>query len=130
MVGLGAVPAGLQLVMLVAMPETPRWLVKAGKVGDAESVLGKVYMATPRVGKSGAVAGVLRAIQREIEEEEAIKRSAAKPTTPLVELFTIGGNRRALAIACMLQAAQQLCGFNSLMYVYCSSSPILSVPLI
>jgi len=27
------------------------------------------------------------------------------------ELFAVGGNRRALTIACMLQGLQQLCGF-------------------
>lgn len=30
------------------------------------------------------------------------------------EMVTLGSNRRALVIACALQGAQQLCGFNTL----------------
>ena len=39
MVGLGALPAAVQLLMMGNMPETPRWLVKAGKVDMARRVL-------------------------------------------------------------------------------------------
>lgn len=67
---------------------------------------------------------VLRAIDREISEEEAAGK-ISNPLTPgtgsqtwfgrtqsaLSELFHIGGNRRALTIACLLQGLQQLCGF-------------------
>jgi SP family myo-inositol transporter-like MFS transporter 13 len=120
MVGLGAVPAGLQLVSLLFMPETPRWLVKAEKVEQARQVLKKVY------GKNSeaVVEGILKSVGDEIEEEEMARKvivvdpdenwfganlRALKFT--LSELVSIGGNKRALIVACMLQGAQQLCGF-------------------
>jgi SP family myo-inositol transporter-like MFS transporter 13 len=67
---------------------------------------------------------VLRGIENEVREEEEAKRGrlrgqSKKDKTAWFhgskdnwkELFRIGGNRRALAIACLLQGLQQLCGF-------------------
>lgn len=133
MVGLGALPAVIQFFTLAYLPETPRWLVKANHADRARRVLRKVY------GGAGGPAdrvvdGVLRRIEKEIlEEEEAAAGRAASSVSPsgpkhglraraarigdtLGELVGPGRNRRALAIACMLQGFQQLCGFNSLMY--------------
>ena len=157
MVGLGAAPAVLQFGLLVILPETPRWLVKNGDAQIARTVLRKVYSGTESVAQD-----VLRAIDKEISEEEAASRETYtsapsmdswtwpnKIRRALAELFQIGGNRRALTIACMLQALQQLCGFvrkylllaitstnrfqNSLMYFSATifslvgfSSPILT----
>ncbi|KJK89292.1 hypothetical protein H633G_06848 [Metarhizium anisopliae BRIP 53284] len=39
MVGLGALPAGFQAAIVVFMPETPRWLVKAGKPAQAKTII-------------------------------------------------------------------------------------------
>ena len=120
MVGLGGAPAILQCGLMLMLPESPRWLVKDGKVQRARDVLRKVYA----VGKEGAVEEVLHAIKTEILEEEAtnddISTSAMgnKPhkwltltRNKFVELLYVGGNRRALTIACLLQGLQQLCGF-------------------
>ncbi|RDI82383.1 Mediator of RNA polymerase II transcription subunit 5 [Venturia inaequalis] len=127
MVGLGAVPAILQLLALLFMPETPRWLVKAGKQEKAREVLTKVY----GLNEERVVESILKSISDEIEEESSARKisSINDTTTPsplrrqfrafkytIRELCTVGGNRRALVISCMLQASQQLCGFNSLMY--------------
>ncbi|EHK18725.1 uncharacterized protein TRIVIDRAFT_44305 [Trichoderma virens Gv29-8] len=79
MVGLGALPAAVQGALVAFMPETPRWLVKAGRSDDAKRVIQKGLGAWH-------------------------------------ELLGEGKHRRALAIACLLQGLQQLCGFNSLMY--------------
>ncbi|MCJ1361693.1 hypothetical protein MMC16_000793 [Acarospora aff. strigata] len=112
----------------VEMDETPRWLVKANKRDDAKLLLGKLYGT--HFAASKMVDRILRAIEREMVEEEEMssKRRAyitpAKGSWPWLtglqgawtELFAVGGNRRALTIACMLQGFQQLCGFNSLMY--------------
>lgn len=127
MVGLGAVPAAVQFVMLWAMPETPRWLVRAGKKEQARRVLVKVYEGSEGVSVRRLADGVLRRVEREIlEEEDALgEREGTKEGWSaqldkvhgtFVQLVTVGGNRRALTIACMLQGVQQLCGFNSLMY--------------
>ncbi|EUC32191.1 hypothetical protein COCCADRAFT_99357 [Bipolaris zeicola 26-R-13] len=128
MVGLGALPAAVQFVMLFFLPETPRYLVKAGRVQQARAVLGRVYKSEE--GGAKLVGAVLRRVEREIEEEEDAAGLRGMPESAksgwrakveraqdnLSQLIVIGGNRRALIIACMLQGFQQLCGFNSLMY--------------
>ena len=120
MVGLGATPAILQFGLLILLPETPRWLVKVGKTETARKVLEKVYGA----GSDFIVQEVLRGISKEVQEEEVIgyhnqssdsRKGAvvwlARLQDGWTELFSTGATRRALTIACMLQALQQLCGF-------------------
>lgn len=123
MVGLGAVPAVLQMVVMVVMPETPRWLVQVGRRDEGRRVLSKVFGGGEEVQKM--VDGVLRGIEREVREEEEARRlrirgqknkgdteswiHEAKDTW--TELIGVPGNRRALTIACLLQGLQQLCGF-------------------
>ncbi|CAG8958024.1 hypothetical protein HYFRA_00000368, partial [Hymenoscyphus fraxineus] len=127
MVGLGALPAAIQIIVMLFMPETPRWLVMIGKNEAARVVLNKVF--GKGIDIQSMVDGVLRGIEKEVKEEEAAKkgrlRSQAKKENDAwfaaskdlwMELLRIGANRRALTIACLLQGLQQLCGFNSLMY--------------
>lgn len=153
MVGLGAAPAILQFSMLVLLPETPRWLYKAGRQEAARRVLYQVY--DPSSTTHATVDGVLRAIGVEIREEEEAT-NVRGPTQPksraaVSQLYlrtyrsaptkhvkwlqrlsttfadlTTGGNRRALTIACTLQGLQQLCGFNSLMYFSATIFALLS----
>ncbi|KAK6825264.1 hypothetical protein PG987_012758 [Apiospora arundinis] len=118
MVGFGALPAVLQAALLLGMPETPRWLVKVGRVATARQVIGK----TLGTGSGSAAERVLQDISREVREEEeesgALRgaKGARAWTEGWRELVTVPKNRRALTIACLLQGLQQLCGFNSLMY--------------
>ncbi|KAJ0124978.1 hypothetical protein J7T55_006321 [Diaporthe amygdali] len=123
MVGLGAAPAALQLALVAGMPETPRWLVKAGRVGEARAVVRRVAGSGPGAGAEADV--VLKDIEAEVREEEQAQK--ARRRSPALaarsqwldgwdELLAVRRNRRALAIACLLQGLQQLCGFNSLMY--------------
>ena len=127
MVGLGAVPAILQLFLLFRMPETPRWLAKCGKEERARDVITKLYNGLPEDLRQNTVNSVLTSIQAEIEEEGSAaarpdvhgtryKSSPASFTHTIIRLVYVPANRRALTIACMLQGLQQLCGFNSLMY--------------
>lgn len=122
MVGLGAMPAMIQFILLLMLPETPRWLVQAGKEDIARIVLKKVYASET----STAAEKVLRDIKKEILEEEATSKifyslspgddpwpSLAQFQQRMTELLYVGANRRALLIASMLQALQQLCGFVS-----------------
>lgn len=123
MVGLGAAPALLQFFTLFFLPETPRYLVKVGKKSKARSVLRKVYGVGE--GMENLVEVVLRKVEKEIREEEDAAGDRNVPETDktgwrskfarvndnFTQLVAVGGNRRALIIACMLQGFQQLCGF-------------------
>jgi SP family myo-inositol transporter-like MFS transporter 13 len=125
MVGLGAVPAGIQFVVLVFMPETPRWLVKVDRKKEARHVLDKVFGKALHAQRM--VDGVLRAVENEIAEEDRAQRlsigtrESSTERMPFLsrvkgswsQLFLVGGHRRALTIACLLQGLQQLCGFVS-----------------
>jgi SP family myo-inositol transporter-like MFS transporter 13 len=120
-VGFGVIPAFLQLAILVFLPESPRWLVQAGRGVEAKRVLVKVY--TSDVQAERRADAVLRDIEREVSQgDEDIGRDKSgdswhrRSLQTLAELVRIGGHRRALVIAMMLQGLQQLCGFNSLMY--------------
>lgn len=122
MVGLGAAPAALQLALVAGMPETPRWLVKAGRVGEAKQVVRRVAGSGPRAEAEADV--VLRDIEAEVRDEEQAHKARRRSPAPgprgarwldgWDELLAVRRNRRALAIACLLQGLQQLCGFVSL----------------
>ncbi|KAJ5099257.1 hypothetical protein N7532_006258 [Penicillium argentinense] len=123
-VGLGAAPAFLQFAILISLPETPRWLVQAGSDEQAAKVLTRIYHGCPD--RDEGVRRVLRGIRKEIDEEAEEMGQSDVPDANMHwfhdssqrahDLFYVGGNRRALTIAMMLQGLQQLCGFNSLMY--------------
>jgi SP family myo-inositol transporter-like MFS transporter 13 len=126
MVGLGALPAGVQCLVMLVMPETPRWLVKVNRGDEARSVLNKVFGKGVDIQRM--VDGVLQGIVSEVREEENAKRGRLRGQRKKgsdswfvaskdnwTELFRIGGNRRALTIACLLQGLQQLCGFVSML---------------
>ena len=118
MVGLGALPAVLQGIMVAFMPETPRWLVKEGELGTAKRVLRRVH-GDSHHGPSVAER-VIKEIETEIREEEEARRHRSLDGGNKVsglsawhDLLNEGKHRRALAIACLLQGLQQLCGFVS-----------------
>ncbi|EXJ59104.1 hypothetical protein A1O7_06535 [Cladophialophora yegresii CBS 114405] len=124
MVGLGSAPALAQLVMLAFMPETPRFLAKIDREAEARAVLRKVYHGmTGR--PEDLVTDIIFAIRKELlDEEEAHAQLRHSPDSKapffinptLQSLLLHPPHARALTISCSLQALQQLCGFNSLMY--------------
>ncbi|KAK0674528.1 general substrate transporter [Cercophora samala] len=133
MVGLGGLPAVVQLFMMTIMPETPRWLVMVGRGLEARGVVEKVAG-----GKVAAreVDATVKSIEIEVREEQDARRlrrrrgdSKAGWAEGFDELFNIRRNKRALAIACLLQGLQQLCGFNSLMYFSATIFEMLGFPI-
>jgi SP family myo-inositol transporter-like MFS transporter 13 len=122
MVGLGALPAALQAGVLVFMPETPRWLVKVGRSAAARLVVMRVSGGP---GAEMEADAVIKDIEIEAREERDARRlrghqgmGAWKWLGAWQELFSEGKSRRALAIACLLQGLQQLCGFVRAPLVY------------
>ncbi|KAF8979733.1 general substrate transporter [Cyathus striatus] len=112
MVGLGAVPAGVQLGFLFFLPESPRILIRRGDMAGATAVLRKVY-AHARPEEVELKTKVLHAAVRQsiqiTQSTTFVQRCKSMMFNPV--------NRRALStVGCGMQAFQQLCGFNTLMY--------------
>ncbi|KAF9446461.1 general substrate transporter [Macrolepiota fuliginosa MF-IS2] len=111
MVGLGTIPAGIQLILLFLLPESPRILIQKGNISTAREVMRKIYAyATPD--ELDLKVKVLHlAVQQSIDITRTttfMHRAKSMLLNPI--------NRRALIIGCGMQAYQQLCGFNTLMY--------------
>jgi len=95
MFGLGAVPSALFLLGVWWLPESPRWLMKAGKELQARNVLGKI-------GNTNYVQDSVTSIKQSLQGEQKVNFSTVfqKAFLPAV-LVGIG-----------LAVFQQFCGIN------------------
>ncbi|KAI0631817.1 general substrate transporter [Trametes polyzona] len=111
MVGLGAVPAGLQCMFLAFLPESPRIMIKRQNLEAARATMAKIYAhATPEQ-VDLKVKSLVAAVAQSVEITNSttlLQRCKLIVANPV--------NRRALIVGCGMQAFQQLCGFNTLMY--------------
>ena len=98
MFGMEMLPALLLMVLLLFVPETPRWLIQAGRGNQGRHILEKIS------GKK--VAGA---------EFEEILQSLGEGKGRIRELFR-PGLRRALMIAVGLSVFGQLTGINAVIY--------------
>lgn len=111
MAGLCAIPAGIQIIALFFLPDSPRQSIVRGQIAQAKKALTKMYPYES---------------DREIDakivfiQEEAREHALVLGSHPVMRRFKdlvgIGANRRALIVACGLQLLQQLSGWNTLMY--------------
>lgn len=111
MVGLGCVPAAFQLVMLAYLPESPRVLVRRGNMEAARKVLSRLYV----LASSSQVDLKLKVLHATVKQSIEIANSTTF-WERFISMSTNPVNRRALVVGCGMQAFQQLCGFNTLMY--------------
>ncbi|KAI5776537.1 general substrate transporter [Geopyxis carbonaria] len=107
MLGLGGAPALLQGVLMLWMPETPRHLLAHGQRRAAAAALALVYGTTSPPVLSHLLSEITAGLPP--PGPTSLRRNAKA-------LLTVPANRRALALTTFLQALQQACGFNSLMY--------------
>ncbi len=98
MFGSGTLPAALFLICLLAVPESPRWLVENGRNEEARSVLTRIGGASFADTESTAI--------EEIVHQERVR---------LRGLFTPGMGR-VLSIGIALAVLQQVTGINVFLY--------------
>ncbi|KAK7854781.1 inositol transporter 1 [Quercus suber] len=110
MLGVAGIPPIVQFVLMLLLPESPRWLYKQGKVKQATEVLGKIY-PIDEVGKE------LEQLKASIEAAEADEASIGNNFfTKFRSAMKNIEVRRALYAGVAVQVVQQFVGINSVMY--------------
>ena len=101
MFGAEALPAFLFFLLMFTVPESPRWLVKNGRGGEAENVLAKVGGA----GFAGQAISEIRETLAAPDIQKVRFRALLEP-----------GLGRVLLIGIALAVYQQWCGINVIFY--------------
>ncbi|KAK3101098.1 hypothetical protein FSP39_000928 [Pinctada imbricata] len=108
MLGLAAVPSAVQFIGFLFLPESPRWLIKKGKVSEAREIL-------KRIRGSDDVERELASVQQSCLEDEAERKKEGGGSV-LMKILRTPPVRRAVMVGCGLQLIQQLSGINTVMY--------------
>ncbi|BEJ11812.1 hypothetical protein CspHIS471_0202720 [Cutaneotrichosporon sp. HIS471] len=103
--GSAFIPAVPLTLFVYCCPESPRWLMKKGRMMDAWKAMKRVRHTELQAARDLFYAYVL------YSEEQKIVQGATY-FTRLVELFTIPRCRRATVAAGVVMLAQQMCGIN------------------
>ncbi len=98
MFGLGAAPAALFLALLMWAPESPRWLIRQNRTGEALEIL-------RRVDGAAYAEQELKVIRETIAQEGGSLRQLFQP-----------GMRQALGLGVALAILQQVTGINVFLY--------------
>ncbi|XP_029104526.1 proton myo-inositol cotransporter-like isoform X2 [Scleropages formosus] len=106
MLGLSVVPAVLQFVGFLFLPESPRWLIQKGHAQKARRVLSQIR-------GNQNIDEEYDAIITSIGEEE---KDSGGGGPVMWRMLTYPPTRRALLLGCGLQMFQQLSGINTVMY--------------
>jgi SP family arabinose:H+ symporter-like MFS transporter len=97
--GIGALPALVGVVLRSRMPESPRWLLRKGRYEDTQKAFGKLGIEVS-----------LDNVKRTAEALEEADRTANRKTN------WTAGVRRALFVVCMFFVFQQITGINVPLY--------------
>ncbi|KAH9302071.1 hypothetical protein KI387_013654, partial [Taxus chinensis] len=107
MLGAAAIPAIVQFVVMLFLPESPRWLFQKRKQVEAVAILEKMY-DPDRL--ESEIEQLSAAVEEEIQERES------KGKISYLDLLKSKELRLALFAGVGFQAFQQFCGINTVMY--------------
>ncbi|XP_044466158.1 probable inositol transporter 2 [Mangifera indica] len=107
MLGVAGIPALVQFILMLLLPESPRWLYRKGREEEAKAILMKIYPA--------------REVETEIQElkestEKEIQEEGSSEKINLIKLLKTKTVRRGLTAGVGLQVFQQFVGINTVMY--------------
>lgn len=111
MLGVAAVPAAIQIVLMVTLPESPRWLYRQNKTAEAEEILSRIYPAEQ-------VKEEMEALKTSIDNEIAERKEVGEGNA-FVRAKRAWSNivvRRGLIAGITVLVAQQFVGINTVMY--------------
>lgn len=108
MLGLAAVPSAVQFVGFLFLPESPRWLIKHGRITEAREVLQKCRGTTD-------VEEELNTVRELCEKDQRLMEETGKENI-LLKILRTPSVRRAVLVGSGLQLIQQVSGINTVMY--------------
>ncbi|KAG9131469.1 hypothetical protein Leryth_015303 [Lithospermum erythrorhizon] len=111
MLGVAGAPAVIQFVLMLSLPESPRWLYRNGRTEEARSILEKIY-------PSEEVEREMQVLKTSTEEEKEQEGSIGSSNvfSELGKAWKSDVVRRALYAGVAVQVAQQFVGINTVMY--------------
>ncbi|XP_043710550.1 inositol transporter 4-like [Telopea speciosissima] len=111
MLGVAAVPAFVQFILMWLLPESPRWLYRKNKKVEAVKILRKIYHPED---VDSEVEALRLSIEAEIAEESSIGKGNifSKVRNAWSNVIV----RRGLIAGVGIQVAQQFVGINTVMY--------------
>lgn len=111
MLGIAGLPALVQFILMLSLPESPRWLYRKGRQEEAEAILRKIY---PAKDVDAEIQALKESVEDEIKETGDLENvSFWTKTKTLSQTKTV---RRGLIAGVGLQVFQQFVGINTVMY--------------